>query len=293
MPISKFISRILTFFVFANWFLVGCNPVYQTNIIPTTTITPTLPPIFTPTPTLLPTLDITPSASDTGWDLVQPGLEKRVINIYSNQNQFAESLYILRLDQNLFRLDIAYNETPKDLKNWQSETKAIVVVNGGYFRIENDKYIPNGLTIAGGKTLGNSYDVFAGMLVINETGAELRWLANKPYDLNEEPLAALQSFPVLVKPVGKIGFPEQYEDGVQARRTVIGQDTNGRILFIVASKGYFTLHQLSVYLTKSDLNLDIAINLDGGPSSGILVANSQEIIPAQTPLPLVILAYAR
>jgi len=289
MPVSKFISRIPAFFLFANWFLVSCNPVYQTNVMPTATITP----IFTPTPTLLPTLEVTPSALDTGWNLIQSGLEKRVINIYSNQDQLAESMYIFRLDQNLFRLDIAYNETPKDLKNWQSETKAIVVVNGGYFRIENDKYIPNGLTIAGGKTLGNSYDVFAGMLVINETGAELRWLANKPYDLNEEPLAALQSFPVLVKPVGKIGFPEQYEDGVQARRTVIGQDTNGRILFIVASKGYFTLHQLSVYLTKSDLNLDIAINLDGGPSSGILVANSQEIIPAQTPLPLVILAYAR
>ena len=289
MPVSKFISRIPAFFLFANWFLVSCNPVYQTNVMPTATITPT----FTPTPTLLPTLEVTPSALDTGWNLIQSGLEKRVINIYSNQDQLAESMYIFRLDQNLFRLDIAYNETPKDLKNWQSETKAIVVVNGGYFRIENDKYIPNGLTIAGGKTLGNSYDVFAGMLVINETGAELRWLANKPYDLNEEPLAALQSFPVLVKPVGKIGFPEQYEDGVQARRTVIGQDTNGRILFIVASKGYFTLHQLSVYLTKSDLNLDIAINLDGGPSSGILVANSQEIIPAQTPLPLVILAYAR
>jgi len=289
MPISKFISRMLAFFLFANWFLVSCNPVYQTNVMATATTTPT----FTPTPTLLPTLEVTPSALDTGWNLVQSGLEKRVINIYSNQDQLAESMYILRLDQNLFRLDIAYNETPKELKNWQSETKAIVVVNGGYFRIENDKYITNGLTIAGGKTLGNSYDVFAGMLVINETGAELRWLANKPYDLNEEPLAALQSFPVLVKPVGKIGFPEQYEDGVQARRTVIGQDTNGRILFIVASKGYFTLHQLSVYLTKSDLNLDIAINLDGGPSSGILVANSQEIIPAQTPLPLVILAYAR
>jgi len=289
MLIYKFISRILAFLLFANWFFVSCNPVYQTNVMATATTTPT----FTPTPTLLPTLEVTPSALDTGWNLIQSGLEKRAINIYSNQNQLAESMYILRLDQNLFRLDIAYNETPKDLKNWQSETKAIVVVNGGYFRIENDKYIPNGLTIAGGKTLGNSYDVFAGMLVINETGAELRWLANKPYDLNEEPLAALQSFPVLVKPVGKIGFPEQYEDGVQARRTVIGQDTNGRILFIVASKGYFTLHQLSVYLTKSDLNLDIAINLDGGPSSGILVANSQEIILAQTPLPLVILAYAR
>jgi hypothetical protein len=98
---------------------------------------------------------------------------------------------------------------------------------------------------------------------------------------------------VLVKPGGVLGFPEHFEDNLQARRTVIGQDQEGRILFVVAPRGHFTLHRLSRYLTESDLNLDIAINLDGGPSTGILVANPQEIIPSQTPLPIVILAYPR
>ena len=62
------------------------------------------------------------------------------------------------------------------------------------------------------------------------------------------------------------------------------------MLFMVAPEGYFTLHQLSVYLTESDLNLDIAVNLDGGGSTGILVANPPEIIPPTRPLPFVILA---
>jgi hypothetical protein len=53
------------------------------------------------------------------------------------------------------------------------------------------------------------------------------------------------------------------------------------------------LHQLSMYLTESDLNLDIAINLDGGGSTGILVANPREIISPNTLLPFVILVYAR
>jgi exopolysaccharide biosynthesis protein len=74
---------------------------------------------------------------------------------------------------------------------------------------------------------------------------------------------------------------------------VIGQDKNGRILFIVAPRGYFTLHQLSAYLTESDLNLDIAINLDGGGSTGLYVANPREIISSDRPLPFVILVYAR
>jgi len=200
---------------------------------------------------------------------------------------------MFRLDQNQFRLDIAYHETSQSLERWQSETQALLVVNGGYFRIENEKYIPNGLTILNGEAFGSSYEPFAGMLAIRDHGAELRWLAEKPYDPNEPLQAALQSFPVLVKPGGELGFAAQYEDNVQARRTVIGQDQEGRILFIVAPRGYFTLHQLSVYLTDSDLNLDMALNLDGGPSSGIWVVDPRESIPSQTLLPIVILVYAR
>jgi hypothetical protein len=62
---------------------------------------------------------------------------------------------------------------------------------------------------------------------------------------------------------------------------------------MVAPQGYFTLHELSVYLTESDLNLDVALNLDGGGSTGILIANPREIISPNTLLPFVILVYPR
>jgi hypothetical protein len=105
--------------------------------------------------------------------------------------------------------------------------------------------------------------------------------------------AALQSFPMLVLPGGGLGFGAERENHVAARRTVIAQDRRGRILFMVAPQGYFTLHQLSRYLTNSNLNLDIAVNLDGGGSTGILVANPLEVIPSTRPLPFVILVYPR
>ena len=216
-----------------------------------------------------------------------------MIHIDNDQAEWVESLYIFRLDQNQFRLDVAYHERPQSLEDWQTETDALIILNGGYFRIENEKYIPNGLTIINGQTFGSSYEPFTGMLAINDGGAELRWLAEKPYSPNEPLRAALQSFPMLVKSGGELGFDEAHEDNVKARRTVIAQDKNGHMLFILAPRGYFTLHQLSLYLTESDLNLDIAINLDGGPSSGILVANPHEIIPSLAALPVVILAYVR
>jgi hypothetical protein len=238
----------------------------------------------------VPTLETPP---DTGWTPLQPGLERRFIKLYNDQNQHIESLYIWRLDQNYFRLDVAYHENPRSLESWQRETGALLVVNGGFYRVEEEKYIPNGLTIVNGLPFGTSYESFGGMLAISEQGTDLRSLAETPYLPGEPLLAGLQSFPVLVKPGGQLGFPAEHEDHVQARRTVIAQDRESRILFIVAPRGMFTLHQLSLYLTESDLDVDIAINLDGGPSTGILVANPEEIVSSQTALPIVILAYAR
>jgi uncharacterized protein YigE (DUF2233 family) len=240
-----------------------------------------------PAPSVPPTLDT------AGWSLLQPGLERRVIRIYNDLNQHVESVHVWRLDQSYFRMDVAYDETPKSLETWQRQTNALMVVNAGFYSVENERYFPDGLTIVNGEASGRSYNGFGGMLAINESSAELRWLVQKPYNSYESLQAALQSFPILVQPGGKLGFGAEKESNVSARRTAIGQDKDGRILLIVAPQGYFTLHQLSVYLTESDLNLDIAVNLDGGGSTGILVESPREIIPPNRLLPFVILVHAR
>ena len=286
MTIDKRISRALPFVLLLCQIVVGCNPDFQTVISPTSTPTPTFTPslAFTSLPEIVP---------DTGWQLLQSGLERRMFRIFNDQAQHIESLYIFRVDQNRFRLDIAYHDTPQNLEDWHKETNAVLIVNGGFFRVENEKYIPNGLTIVNGQRIGSSYESFGGMLAIQDGWGELRWLAQKPYDPAEPLQAALQSFPMLVKPGGELGFPAELEDNVKARRTVIAQDREGRFLFIVTPRGHFTLHELSLYLTESDLDLEMALNLDGGPSSGIWVSQPREVIPSQTLLPIVILVYPR
>ncbi len=253
---------------------------------------PVEPPV--PTRTAAPPASGTVDAApDTGWSQVQPGLERRVIQVYNDQRQPVESVHVWRLDQDHFRLDVAFAETPKSLESWQKETGASLVVNGGYFSFANERFSPDGLAILNGRAYGQSFEGFGGMLAIDGPRAELRWLVQKPYDPDERLAAALQSFPILVQPGGRLGFGPEREDHAAARRTVIAQDREGRILFIVTPLGYFTLHQLSAYLTESDLKLDIAINLDGGGSTGILVANPQEIIPSRVLLPYVILVHER
>jgi hypothetical protein len=229
-------------------------------------------PVFTltPVPTLVP---------DTGWNQLQPGLERRIINLFGDQGQRVECLYILRLEPEHFRLDVAYDPEPQTLEAWQAETDALIVVNGGYFRKEGEGYIPNGLTVVKGEAIGSSYDGFGGMLAITNNGPELRWLAQTPYRPTEPLRGALQSFHLLVRPGGENGFSSDLEDHQQARRTVIGQDKDARILFVLAPVGHFTLHQLSAYLIASDLAIDIALDLDGGPSSGLLLSSPRRRSP--------------
>jgi uncharacterized protein YigE (DUF2233 family) len=288
---------ILVCFFLAGLSVSGCGatpqpetPTPTSTPVPTTTRIPTFTPTASPTANPFPTLLHSP---DSGWQVLRPGLERRVIGVFDAQGLWVESLYILRLNPSDFRFDVAYSPAGKLLETWRQDTGALIVVNGGYFREENGQFIPTGLTIINREVMGTSYEGFGGMFAVTAHGPELRWLPQRPYIPGEPLLAALQSFPMLVKPGGALGFPQEYEDNLQARRTVIAQDKNGRFLLMVANQGAFTLHQLSAYLTNSDLNLDIALNLDGGPSSGILLAEPREEIPAFNYLPIVITVYAR
>ena len=117
--------------------------------------------------------------------------------------------------------------------------------------------------------------------------ASVRWLRVSPYDPRERLREAVQSFPLLVKPGGVMGFPADADAGQTTRRTVVAQDRDGRILFLVAPNGHLGLHALAVWLVESDLGVDIALNLDGGPSSGLWVTDGPQI-DSLLPVPAVI-----
>lgn len=249
---------------------------------------PTIPPL-PPTPTLqaLPQPTQPAANPDSGWESLHPGFERRVINITTAETGLRDSLYILRVDPAVYRFDVAYHPgQPQSLEQWQTETGALLVVNGGYF---TESYDATGVVVVGGQASGVSYQDFGGMLTITAGGPSLRWLPQQPYDPAEGLLAGLQSFPMLVTPGGQLGYPD--EDGQRARRTVIAQDTDGRILFILAINGTFSLHQMSRFLVESDLNIDRALNLDGGASTGLLLSDPPEGIAAFDLLPTVITVY--
>ncbi len=73
-------------------------------------------------------------------------------------------------------------------------------------------------------------------------------------------------------------------------RTAIAQDRDGRVVIIVCPQGAFTLRGLAIYLLGSNLELDVALNLDGGASTGLSLRLGKERleIPGLLPVPAVI-----
>lgn len=221
---------------------------------------------------------------DSGWQRLHPGLEQRVIRLLADDGRVREEISIFRIEPALYDVGVAYRPgAPQTLRQWQAETGALLVVNGGFF---TEAFVATGLTVVAGQASGTTYRGFGGMLAVTAQGPEVRGLQARPYEGNEPLQYALQSFPLLLQPGGQIGFPD--EDGQVGRRTVVAQDRDGRLLFILTPWGSFTLHQLSVWLAASDLNLDVALNLDGGTSTGLHLAEPEIVIPAFTRLPIVI-----
>jgi exopolysaccharide biosynthesis protein len=229
---------------------------------------------------------VTAEPVDTGWSRLAPGVETRQLSVDTSSGR--ERLRLVRVDPDLTRLRVLYQPTyPRTVSQWAASLpRALAVVNGGYFAAD---YQTTGLIISDGARSGQSYGDYAGMLAVDTDGqVSLRWFGTRPFNPNETLAQAIQSFPVLVKPGGKMGFPPDADEGMASRRTVVAQDTGGRIILLASPQFRFSLHELAVWLTESDLELDIALNLDGGTSTGLWIKGQENPIDSLIPVPAII-----
>jgi exopolysaccharide biosynthesis protein len=205
-----------------------------------------------------------------------------------------EYLSVVRLDPMQVRFRVHYNPSqPLRISGWAARLQTLLVVNGGYFTPE---YETTNLLISDGETWGVIPGNYAGFFAVTADGqADVRWLQDHPYDPTESVEQGLMSFPVLIKTGGEMGFPAEADNGMHARRTVVAQDTTGQILFIVVPQDTFSLHEMAVFLAECDMEIDVALNLDGGPSTGLwLQSEAHPInIDSRAAIPSVISIEAR
>jgi len=304
----RWIALASTLFVMLGCSLLAPLP----TLAPTSSPILTLPPSVTPWPTLAPPATPLPTATpepvDTGWLQLQPGVELRLLQVRveigdasenasrAERGVLIERLHVVRVDPAAVRFRVLYEPgRPLPVDAWyrRLDPPPLLVINGGYFTPEDETV---GVLVSDGEVWGTPYGDFAGMFAVDANdGVSIRWFRIWPYDATEPLAQAIQSFPVLIKPGGVMGFPADADDGRPARRTVVALDRQGRLLFIVAPRGYLGLHNLACFLANSDLALDVALNLDGGYSTGMwLQAGERSVeIHSYVPVPSVLAVFSR
>jgi uncharacterized protein YigE (DUF2233 family) len=223
------------------------------------------------------------------WYAVAQGVQVRYED-WKTSDGSDDTVTIARFDPRYITLSVGYQpEEPLYASQWMQQERALAVINGGYFDTKDNA---TALVISNGQTSGSSYVGFGGMLWADAQGhIGLRSLNQQPYHANEAITQATQSSPTLVLDGTRTQFNV---DASQNRRSVVAMDRQGRLLFIASPGETFSLDELADLLASSDLSISIAVNLDGGGSTGLYVdggkANGRRVaIESLVRLPLVVI----
>jgi Phosphodiester glycosidase len=256
-------------------------------------INPTAPPAQTsapPTnapPTAIPMLD-------ENWNSLSAGVQWRRLTYRASDNHDVGTV-VVRIDPTMatFKV-IADPANARLIQNWPLALPgAIVIVNASYF---DTSFNPIGLIAIDGNVMGRSIPRNdTGMFQVQNNAVKVRSLFLEPYNNTERFDQAAQGFPVLMVR-GQVA-PSFNPDvaTLSARRTVIAQDKKGRILFIVTPFATTTLSDLAKWLGNSGLDIDTAVNMDGGSSTCLYLATggpSAYTVNIQ-PVPVVVAVYSR
>lgn len=154
------------------------------------------------------------------------------------------------------------------LENLESKFKPLAIVNGAYFQ---ENFLPTGLLKIDNKVISKLNKVgSSGILGLNNSDVNIfhRKEFNKYKDLYSE---LVQNGPLLVENNGKMGIYK--DDQEYSARTVIGINKDNKTVILVADHDASpSLWEISSLLVKKEseggFNCKIAINMDGGSSTG-------------------------
>jgi hypothetical protein len=164
--------------------------------------------------------------------------------------------------------------------------QGLAVINGGYFEAD---FKPSSWVKSGGVELAPRADTSkGGLMALSKTGFYVGPFSG----LTFEPELAIQSHPLIVEAEGAPGIHR--DDGRRAARTVVcAGEGRLRFILIAAQRGDGpTLFESAALLRQPaprGFGCSRALNLDGGPSSGVVFGPS---VQARSRAPTAPVAYA-
>ena len=207
-----------------------------------------------------------------------------------SDDQLAQ-LIVIRVNPAYYRFRALYRAgQPASLAQWRAlEPDASVIINANFFDAD---YEVLGLVVSDGVDSGIPYQNRGGTFYVKKNGAPAV-TANRGSSLwaDQDIDLAVQGFPILVEN-GEQAYRAR-SSGERNRRTLIAIDKRGRILIIVAPFLGLSLADLSAYLPATDLEIDAAVNLDGGRSTMLGLPGADFFLPSLEPAPVILAVYPR
>jgi exopolysaccharide biosynthesis protein len=228
--------------------------------------------------------------SDSGWGELEKGLGFREVRLsYRRGAEGKVTAYdmqvtAVRFDPLRFGMTAAFNPVKEGrrLADLAEKHDAVVISNGGYFGHKNE---PVTLVLSGGKVLREFWrelpdsGVFA-LAADGRAAVRVPKEVKPPYEGLD---FAVQNSPLLVRG-GRLHFrprvarkPEE-PASIGHRRTAIGVDRSGRVVLLVcdAPIGLVEMGRLlAAPEERAGFGLVSAVNLDGGPSSGMMIRHQK------------------
>ncbi len=208
-----------------------------------------------------------------------------VKEIYSKP--FDLNIFAARIDLKHFQFKVIeqYSINGNSTKEYITRENAVLAINGGMFGSDYEQRLsPVGLLKIEGVLLQAKDNNFSGSFVVGKNGRP-NVIATKHLISIDDYKFGLQSRPLLVDPGGRFGMRKR--DYNRMDRSAVCM-SKGKILFVVVkgNKGVgLSLYEFAKLLHSQSANggfgCDIALNLDGGPSSqlSISIENYEKAIP--------------
>ncbi|WP_170937381.1 MULTISPECIES: phosphodiester glycosidase family protein [Rhodomicrobium] len=201
-----------------------------------------------------------PAASAITWKRLDAGFEVAEMPV-TGQGREAERMLLARIDPARFRFVLRNAPAGHTLDEWMRELGAVMVINGSFFAVDGKPDTP---ILSEGVLLGpQDYDARHGAFVASPRFSGVRDLRKESW---RQAFAgadnAMVSFPLLL---GTDGGNSVQPSDRRASRSFVGQDRSGRVIFGTTRGASFALDRLAAFLKASPLQLDLALNLDGGP----------------------------
>ncbi|MEP0324853.1 phosphodiester glycosidase family protein [Bauldia litoralis] len=206
-----------------------------------------------------------------------PGLDHRTIALPAD----GLAVHVFAFDTSRFGLRTVeqHAETGSRALDFLAGPGDVFAINGGFFERDDDgRLSPSGLLVVDGVTVVMEHErAGSGVLHVGVGAASISYRADAPAPGALK--SAVQVGPILVDPGGKVGIRSQ---GVRDRRSALCL-RHGAIIAVVADSDGLSLLRLAELLAAptgdGGVGCDIAINLDGGPSTqAIWRGDTREIV---------------